>query len=219
MYDECLTKKRGLERPCGECGSLQGFLLPHPKNLDLNIEERLSALVQSRLELGAPSAAYAVWSDAVSSLPIDNEELINGNQQLLTSIHNLSAQSFYKAQLSSLDKFPNIKCTECGHLQCLKCGKPAHAASCISLMPEILDDQRPCPRCFCMIEREAEGCNEMECEVCGKRFCWECLQPWSRSCGIYQCSHPLAQPQPSSQPNGKRQHELAWELHDKIKKR
>lgn len=247
MYDECLTKRRCLQRACENCGNLQGFQIDETSGMnDLQlpdyIDEKSRLLIQSRLDLGAPSSAYAVWCEAVDKKDIGEEEIIVGNQQLLSRIDSISAQSFYKAQLAALDNCPNVKCGNCGHLFCLKCTKQAHPDSCISTLStaEISDRLRPCPRCYCWIEREVEGCNEMECEVCGKRFCWECLQPWSRSCGIYQCLHPLQVINTTTTTNNnnisnsnndsmqsgnkhtsgkERRPELGWELHDKIKRR
>ncbi|KAI8084554.1 uncharacterized protein BX664DRAFT_283184 [Halteromyces radiatus] len=47
--------------------------------------------------------------------------------------------------------------------------------------------RRPCPNCSVMINRD-EGCNRVDCLLCGHRFCWRCLSSWtSQTCGFYQC--------------------------------
>lgn len=39
---------------------------------------------------------------------------------------------------------------------------------------------KQCPRCKSMIEKIDDGsCNQIQCGVCGKDFCWLCLQPIS----------------------------------------
>lgn len=37
------------------------------------------------------------------------------------------------------------------------------------------------------MEKESDGCNEMQCALCGCKFCWECLELWSNKCGVYEC--------------------------------
>lgn len=48
-------------------------------------------------------------------------------------------------------------------------------------------NSRPCPNCSVMINRD-EGCNKVDCLLCGYRFCWRCGSGWSQQkCGFYQC--------------------------------
>jgi hypothetical protein len=54
-----------------------------------------------------------------------------------------------------------------------------------------LNNSKNCPRCWTIINRE-EGCNKVDCLMCGNRFCWVCLSPWSEKCGFYRChTEPL----------------------------
>jgi hypothetical protein len=37
---------------------------------------------------------------------------------------------------------------------------------------------RNCPSCSIMINRD-DGCNKVDCTLCGFSFCWECKSTWS----------------------------------------
>jgi hypothetical protein len=49
-----------------------------------------------------------------------------------------------------------------------------------------LENTKQCPQCSTMITR-SEGCNKVECLVCGHVFCWNCLGDF-RVCGYYKCA-------------------------------
>lgn len=49
-----------------------------------------------------------------------------------------------------------------------------------------LANSKACPTCGIMISR-AEGCNKVDCTMCGHRFCWICMSGWSEQCGFYKC--------------------------------
>jgi uncharacterized ferredoxin-like protein len=41
-----------------------------------------------------------------------------------------------------------------------------------------IENSRNCPSCCIMINRD-EGCNKVDCTLCGFSFCWECKSSWS----------------------------------------
>jgi len=49
-----------------------------------------------------------------------------------------------------------------------------------------LENSKACPRCCILINRD-DGCNKVDCTMCGLRFCWICRSPWSEKCGFYRC--------------------------------
>lgn len=99
----------------------------------------------------------------------------------------LAVVEFIDMQLNFQLAFPFGHCDECNLDFCLPCQSPtwfhSHPASNI-LRP---DGSKQCPRCFISIEKDSDGCNEMRCNYCGMKFCWECGRKWSKNCGIYKC--------------------------------
>ncbi|KAG0257090.1 E3 ubiquitin-protein ligase arih2 [Mortierella polycephala] len=49
-----------------------------------------------------------------------------------------------------------------------------------------LANTNPCPNCCILIHRD-DGCNKVDCMLCGYRFCWICRQAWGVSCGFFKC--------------------------------
>ncbi|KAI1314714.1 Ankyrin repeat and IBR domain-containing protein 1 [Mortierella claussenii] len=50
----------------------------------------------------------------------------------------------------------------------------------------------PCPNCCILIHRD-DGCNKVDCMLCGHRFCWICRQAWGVGCGFFRCGRqPLS---------------------------
>jgi len=95
-------------------------------------------------------------------------------------------------QLNFQSIFPFGLCEICGLEFCLPCQNLNwfHVNNAVNgLCPSNtrLDGSKQCPRCFISIEKEPEGCNEMRCNYCGMKFCWECGRKWSKDCGIYNC--------------------------------
>ncbi|KAI9304258.1 hypothetical protein BJ944DRAFT_88434 [Cunninghamella echinulata] len=108
-------------------------------------------------------------------------------------------------QFLHISNFSNMTCQDCNTHFCLKCGYKAHEnLSCEEMMQSIIDsadqtddtkitvkwqlkNSQRCPNCSIMINRD-EGCNKVDCLLCGFCFCWACKSPWSEKCGFYQCS-------------------------------
>lgn len=49
-----------------------------------------------------------------------------------------------------------------------------------------LKNTNPCPNCCILIHRD-DGCNKVDCMLCGYRFCWVCREAWGVDCGFYKC--------------------------------
>jgi len=49
-----------------------------------------------------------------------------------------------------------------------------------------LQNTNPCPNCSILIHRD-DGCNKVDCMLCGHRFCWVCRESWGVACGFFKC--------------------------------
>ncbi|CAO3570545.1 unnamed protein product [Mortierella alpina] len=49
-----------------------------------------------------------------------------------------------------------------------------------------LSNTNPCPNCCILIHRD-DGCNKVDCMLCGHRFCWICREAWGVACGFFKC--------------------------------
>ncbi|KAF9111136.1 hypothetical protein BGX27_005344 [Mortierella sp. AM989] len=49
-----------------------------------------------------------------------------------------------------------------------------------------LANTNPCPNCCILIHRD-DGCNKVDCMLCGYRFCWVCREAWGSACGFFNC--------------------------------
>ncbi|CAO3636950.1 unnamed protein product [Mucor hiemalis] len=116
-------------------------------------------------------------------------------------------EAWKQTQFWHVANFPTEQCTQCGDSLCLQCGECAHIGkSCldnlklklmqpdnelVSTIQWKLNHTRPCPNCSVMINRD-EGCNKVDCLLCGYRFCWRCGSGWSQqTCGFYQCGEDI----------------------------
>ncbi|KAF9430345.1 E3 ubiquitin-protein ligase arih2 [Podila epigama] len=54
-----------------------------------------------------------------------------------------------------------------------------------------LHNTKPCPNCCILIQRD-DGCNKVDCMLCGYRFCWVCREAWGVSCGFFKCGRQPA---------------------------
>ncbi|KAI9010453.1 hypothetical protein CLU79DRAFT_773135, partial [Phycomyces nitens] len=124
---------------------------------------------------------------------------------------NMSSDTWRSIQFVHIRHFPEITCLKCNTEFCLQCGEDKHIQSCEDNMKSLLnsdqlsvdsiktvewklENSRRCPNCSIVIHRD-EGCNKVDCSLCGFSFCWMCQLPWSPDCGFYRCSSS-----PDSQP-------------------
>ncbi|ORX48245.1 hypothetical protein DM01DRAFT_1338709 [Hesseltinella vesiculosa] len=111
-------------------------------------------------------------------------------------------ESWKQMQFLHIGYFPNTTCSSCSITFCLQCGFENHSPqSCEENMKHMtlanddtmqtvqwqLKHSRRCPSCSIMINRD-EGCNKVDCSLCGFTFCWSCRSPWSEKCGFYHCA-------------------------------
>ncbi|KAF1800639.1 hypothetical protein FB192DRAFT_1284245 [Mucor lusitanicus] len=115
----------------------------------------------------------------------------------------LRPDTWKKLQFDHISMFPDMRCPTCCKEMCLQCGEDSHsnATTCQENMerliqqkreagPNYADDvetlrwkmenSRKCPSCSIMINRD-EGCNKVDCTLCGFSFCWECRSIWSEA--------------------------------------
>ncbi|KAI8900234.1 hypothetical protein BC833DRAFT_582745 [Globomyces pollinis-pini] len=125
--------------------------------------------------------------------------------KLLVSLE-LSSQKWKELQFCHISMFPKAECSNCLQNCCFGCGStPYHEDStCIEHMTYILntkqgtseflatlnwkiENSKACPQCKVLINRE-EGCNKVDCGLCGHKFCWHCLGKFDNGlCGYYRC--------------------------------
>lgn len=113
----------------------------------------------------------------------------------------------YAAQkVSSYDTMVICDCC-CGNSFCFKCGQEQHWPADCEMRKKwemknssesenltwIIANTKMCPndKCGRPIEKN-QGCNHMNCKICGADFCWMCLGPWKdhnqASGGYYKCN-------------------------------
>ncbi|KAF9908918.1 E3 ubiquitin-protein ligase arih2 [Linnemannia zychae] len=56
-----------------------------------------------------------------------------------------------------------------------------------------LANTNPCPNCCILIHRD-DGCNKVDCMLCGHRFCWVCREAWDVGCGFFRCRLDVKEP-------------------------
>lgn len=104
----------------------------------------------------------------------------------------------------------NINSPTCRKEMCLQCGEDSHhhVTTCEENMKQLIkqneetgsnidyietlkwkmENSRKCPNCSIMINRD-EGCNKVDCTLCGFSFCWECRSSWAEVifCTVLYC--------------------------------
>ncbi|KAL9558065.1 hypothetical protein MBANPS3_001088 [Mucor bainieri] len=120
----------------------------------------------------------------------------------------LRPDTWKRLQFDHIAMFPDMCCPTCYKEMCLQCGEDSHphAATCEENMRQLIqqnqeaesnadnvetlkwkmENSRQCPSCSIMINRD-EGCNKVDCTLCGFSFCWECRSIWSESCSYFVC--------------------------------
>jgi hypothetical protein len=121
----------------------------------------------------------------------------------------LDVDEWNKLQFKHIATFPHIQwylslnSPHCAASMCFSCGSVPfhHDLSCVQHMrtqihgicPEAetikwkLANSKACPNCSTLITRD-EGCNKVDCLVCGHQFCWHCLGSFENGlCGYYRC--------------------------------
>ncbi|KAI8336153.1 hypothetical protein BC941DRAFT_428466 [Chlamydoabsidia padenii] len=118
---------------------------------------------------------------------------------------DMKSETWKSLQFSHISFFPNVECTNstCRTRFCLQCGYDAHPdRTCENKMQQMIDERgsnnedpimwklkhsKQCPGCSILITRD-EGCNKVDCSLCGYSFCWACRSSWSDKCGFYRCA-------------------------------
>ncbi|CAO3576238.1 unnamed protein product [Absidia cylindrospora] len=118
---------------------------------------------------------------------------------------DMKSETWKRLQFSHISFFPNVECTNtlCRANFCLQCGYDAHQGrTCEENMQQMIQEKKSsdkdpirwklehskqCPSCSILISRE-EGCNKVDCSLCGYCFCWACRSSWSDKCGFYRCA-------------------------------
>ncbi|KAI8147897.1 hypothetical protein BJV82DRAFT_593823 [Fennellomyces sp. T-0311] len=132
-------------------------------------------------------------------------------------LFDMKPDTYKKLQFQHIAFFPTIDCPSCRVTFCLQCGQREHlGATCEQSMQTLVDgnkypteaietirwqlkNSRRCPNCSIMINRD-EGCNKVDCSLCGFCFCWACRSPWSEKCGFYHCAESKTTDPGSSSP-------------------
>ncbi|KAK3809547.1 MAG: hypothetical protein J3Q66DRAFT_287953 [Benniella sp.] len=106
-------------------------------------------------------------------------------------------------------------CNNCGQDLCLQCGESSHhdTKNCFGYMRSLISENNgtkddtstiqwklantnPCPNCCILIHRD-DGCNKVDCMLCGHRFCWICRETWGAACGFFKCGRrPMEDAEP-----------------------
>ncbi|KAI9481142.1 MAG: hypothetical protein EXX96DRAFT_565567 [Benjaminiella poitrasii] len=119
----------------------------------------------------------------------------------------MKPDTWRRLQFDYITFFPTANCPTCNMAVCLQCGNHAHSdMSCKDNMKRIIvqkqannelietlkwkiENSRSCPSCSIMIHRD-DGCNKVDCTMCGFSFCWVCQSSWAETgCAYFACSN------------------------------
>ncbi|KAI9472927.1 hypothetical protein BDB00DRAFT_776526 [Zychaea mexicana] len=159
---------------------------------------------QAQTTILSPSSATAVhpWSHRPLATPITATTATSAALAISKSmlLFDMKPDTWRKLQFQHISFFPIIDCPACLVTFCLQCGQREHPnATCEESMQRTVDsnhrglpseaietlrwqlqNSRRCPNCSIMINRD-EGCNKVDCSLCGFCFCWACRSPWSET--------------------------------------
>ncbi|CAO3643091.1 unnamed protein product [Cunninghamella blakesleeana] len=205
---ECLIKKCHNNKEWQQSleSLLKSFLLiRHQKGTTFRIG-RVQDLYQTMIPILSKLTTTLSKEDENASFIYDQAAFIS--KQLVAM--EIIPEAWKQTQFWHITYFP-IETCKCGSKICFQCGEKAHLGlSCISYLKSMLQQKnmdkdqlasiqwklnntRPCPNCSVLINRD-EGCNRVDCLLCGHRFCWLCLSSWSQQlCGFYQCGQKQQQ--------------------------
>jgi hypothetical protein len=113
-----------------------------------------------------------------------------------STINWYNRKHMHKLWIVALNLFFFSISPTCAQAFCLQCGESSHQnVSCEENMHHLIsqyemnddiaqtlkwkiENSQTCPSCCIMINRD-EGCNKVDCTLCGFSFCWECKSSWS----------------------------------------
>ncbi|KAI9020737.1 hypothetical protein CLU79DRAFT_703889 [Phycomyces nitens] len=166
-----------------------------PKNeqvIELEAMFEKARLSKRTLRVGQVQELYGQMAPLLKQA--GDYELCSGISKQLVSLETLP-EAWKQIQFRHVANFPIERCTTCQRTMCLQCGEFGHGGqSCLEYLETQMtggsEDQlatvqwklehtRPCPNCSIMIDRD-EGCNKVDCLLCGFRFCWMCGSKWSQ---------------------------------------
>ncbi|KAI7896653.1 uncharacterized protein EV154DRAFT_411197 [Mucor mucedo] len=125
---------------------------------------------------------------------LDQSDLAKRISQEILQLE-MRPDTWRKLQFDHISFFSNMNCMTCEKTFCLQCGhEDAHFnLTCEQNMKQLImqNEQQQINNdfvqtlkwklensCSIMINRD-EGCNKVECTLCGFSFCWECKSIWS----------------------------------------
>lgn len=179
----------------------QANLTVHFRGGPVEINRLYTPLIEDLLNLINQKYLY-LTSLGLKSMKM---KLLKQVSNLLVSLEK-DSQNWAILQFKHLARFPEMKCDVCDVGICFSCGTiPYHDnLTCQEHMKIILQNQqgtkealdtigwklknsKMCPNCSVMINRD-EGCNKVDCALCGHQFCWHCLSGFDGgSCSFYRC--------------------------------
>ncbi|ORX57422.1 hypothetical protein DM01DRAFT_1284528 [Hesseltinella vesiculosa] len=154
---------------------------------------------QSTYRLGHVQELYQHMVPPLAKLAKGQADLYTPASQISKQLvaMELVPEAWKQSQFLHVSHFPMEPCAKCKTAICLQCGEKDHrGCTCLTnlktnLIPQATSNEQmaslqwkvdftPCPNCSVLINRD-EGCNRVDCLLCGHRFCWHCLSPWSQA--------------------------------------